>query len=74
MIAVQVTDEDVVEAHRLDAHASHGQLGALAAVDHHQVVAHVQHLARRLVAWRHRRAAAAQYVQFKLCHDSGQQR
>ena len=65
---MQVANEDVVEAHELQSHASHAQLCTLAAVNHHQVVAYVKHLARRLMAWRHRRAAASQYVQFQPCH------
>ena len=68
VVAVQVADEYVVQAHQLEAHASDAQLRALAAVDHHQVVTHVEHLARRLVARRHRRAPASQYVQFQSCH------
>jgi hypothetical protein len=63
-----MADEDVVKAHELESHAAHTQLGALATINHHQVVSHVEHLARWLVARRHRRASASQYVQFKSCH------
>lgn len=69
VVAVQMADEDVVEAHELEPHASHAQLSALAAVDHHEVVAHVKHLARGTVPGGHCGAAAAQYVEFQPCHD-----
>lgn len=68
---MQMADEDVVQTHEFELHASHGQLCTLAAVNHHQVVAHVEHLARRLVARRHRRATTSQYVQFQPCHNLG---
>ena len=69
MVAVQMADEDVVEAHEFESHAPHAQLGTLAAVDHHEVVAHVKHLARGTVPRGHCGAAAAQYVEFQPCHD-----
>jgi hypothetical protein len=68
MVAVEVADEDVIESHELEFHASYGQLRSLATVDHHQVIAHVEHLARRLVARRHRRTATSQYAQFQPSH------
>ena len=50
MVAVQVTNEDVVESRELEPHAAHLELGALATVDHEEVAAHIKYLARRQVS------------------------
>ena len=68
MVAMQVADEDVIQPRELEFHAPHFKLGALAAVNHEQVVANVQHLARRQVLKTRRCRSASQYVQFKSCH------
>ena len=68
VVTVEVADEDVVEAHELESHAPHAQLSALAAVDHHEVVAHIEDLARGTVPGGHCGAAAAQYVKFQSRH------
>ena len=41
VVTVQVADENVVQPHEFEFHASHSQLCPLATVNHHQVVAHV---------------------------------
>ena len=49
MVAVQMRDEDVRQSRELEAHASHLELCSLAAINHQQIVAYVEHLARRHV-------------------------
>jgi hypothetical protein len=45
MVAMQVADEYVPKPRELQVVAMHTQLGALAAVYHHQVASHIKHLA-----------------------------
>jgi hypothetical protein len=44
MVAMQVADEDIIEAREFKLHAAHLQLGTFAAVNHEKVVADVEHL------------------------------
>ena len=46
MVAVQMADKDVVEAAEVETLPAEGRLRSLAAVNHEEVVAHVEHLAR----------------------------
>ena len=68
MVAVQMTDKNMVKTRKFQLHATHLQLCALTTVNHIELVANVEHLARRHVAHSARCRPTTQYIQFKVCH------
>lgn len=70
MVAVKMADEDVVKSGKLEFHAAHAELSALATVNHHQVIPEVDNLASREVAQRWCSRAASKDIYTKSCHFS----
>ena len=68
VIAVQVAQEDVSQPVELQPHAAELDLSPLAAINHKQVVANVEHLSARVVSQGRQCRPAAQNIDFKFSH------
>lgn len=70
MVAVEMGDEYVVEARKLEAGLAESQLGAFGTVDQEELVAHIDHLRRGQVFGRGECATATKNMNIKFFHTN----